>query len=568
MSGPVLLAVDVEPTLAAVERELRRRYEGSYRVICTRAADEALTTLAELSAAGEEVALVLAAHSLSEPTGGDVLERAHQLHPHARRALLVDWGDWGDVATAKAIFDLMALGRIDYFLLRPAVSPDELFHHAISGFLLEWTEARRIAPHTVSIVGDAWSGRAHELRQTLQRCAIPHAFYLSDSPDGRSALRKAAAEANPPCVILPDGKVLNNPTNREIADATGVAIDDEGTDYDVAILGAGPAGLSAAVYSASEGLDTLVVDEGGIGGQATSSSLIRNYLGFPRGISGRRLGQHAYEQAWVFGAKFRFMDGATDLGRVGDRLEVTLTDDRRVSARTVILAMGAEYRRLGVPALEALHGAGVFYGGPASEAPALAGKEAYVVGGANSAGQAALHLADYARRVTLVVRAPSLGARMSHYLVHELEAAPNVEVRLETEVIGGGGDGHLEYLELRSRGTEEHLTVPADGLFVLIGARPPTGWLPDQIARDRQGFVLTGADLAGDDRWPLERPPYLLETAMPGVFAAGDVRHGSIKRVASAVGEGSISIQLVHDLLAAERMQAAGPAMQATPPVR
>ena len=368
MPVPALLAVDAEPELASVERELRGRYEGSYRVICTAAPDEALATLTELSDAGEEVALVLAAHSLSEP-GGDVLERAHQLHPHARRGLLVGWGEWGDVTTAKAIFDLMALGRIDYFLLRPAVSPDELFHHAISGFLLEWTEARRIAPHTVRIVGDAWAGRAHELRQTLQRCAIPHAFYLTDSPDGRSALAKAGAEAEPPCVILPDGKVLNDPTNREIADATGASIDHEGKDYDVAILGAGPAGLSAAVYSASEGLDTLVADEGGIGGQATSSSLIRNYLGFPRGISGRRLGQQAYEQAWVFGARFSFMHRATDIGRVGDRLVVTLTGDRRVFARAVILAMGAEYRRLDVPALESLHGAGVFSAGPLRRLP-------------------------------------------------------------------------------------------------------------------------------------------------------------------------------------------------------
>lgn len=568
MPAPVLLAVDVEPALADVERELRSRYEGSYRVICTGAPDEALEALTELAEAGDEVALVLAAHSLSESTGGDVLERAHQLHPHARRALLIGWGDWGDVEAAKTIFDLMGLGRIDYYLLRPAVSPDELFHHAVSGFLLEWTEARRIAPHTIRIVGDGRAGRAHELRQTLQRCAIPHAFYLSDSPDGRSALAKAGAEARPPCVILPDGTVMNNPTNREIADATGVSIDHEGRDYDIVILGAGPAGLSAAVYAASEGLDTLVVDEGGIGGQATSSALIRNYLGFPRGVSGRRLGQHAYEQAWVFGAKFIFMHRATELGRVGDQLVVTLADARRVSARAVILAMGAEYRTLGIPALEDLQGAGVFYGGPVSEAPAMAGKDAYVVGGANSAGQAALHLADYARSVTLIVRAASLGARMSHYLVQELEAAPNVEVRLDTEVVGGGGDGHLEYLDLRSRATEERSRVSADGLFVLIGARPPTEWLPDDIATDGRGFVLTGADVGDDHRWPLERPPALFETAMPGVFAAGDIRHGSIKRVASAVGEGSITIQLVHDLFAAERMRAAEPSLQEAPPAR
>jgi thioredoxin reductase (NADPH) len=566
MPVPALLAVDADPALGHVERELRNRYEGSYRVICTTSPDEALATLTRLSEDGEEVALVLAGQWFSQTTGGELLERAHELHPHARRGLLVAWGEWGHLPTAKAIFDLMALGRIDYFVLRPAVSPDELFHHAISSFLLEWTEARRVAPHTVRIVGEAWAGRAHELRRTLQSCAIPHAFYLSESREGRSALAKAGRGAQLPCVILPDGKVLNNPTNREIADATGASIDHEGDAFDVAIVGAGPAGLAAAVYGASEGLDTLVVDEGGIGGQATSSSLIRNYLGFPRGVSGRRLAQQAYEQAWVFGAKFTFMHAVTDLGRVGDRLLVTLSDDRRVRARAVILATGAAYRRLGVPGLGSLNGAGVFYGGPVSEAPAMGGKDAYIVGGANSAGQAALHLADYARRVTLVVRARSLGARMSQYLVHELEAAPNVEVRLDTEVVAGGGDGRLQYLDLRRNTTGEHETVPADGLFVLVGARPRTDWLPEQIARDEQGFLLTGADLADDHRWPLERRPSLLETSMPGVFASGDVRHGSVKRVASAVGEGSIAIQLVHSLFEADRLEAGRPAIGAAPP--
>jgi thioredoxin reductase (NADPH) len=567
MPFPALLAVDADPGLGDIERELRSRYEGSYRVICTASPDEALATLTELSDAGEEVALVLAGQSLSEPTGGELLERARQLHPHARRGLLVAWGDWGDLPTAKAIYDLMALGRIDYFVLRPAALPDELFHHAISSFLLEWTEARRIAPHTVRIVGEAWAGRAHELRNALQSCAIPHAFYLSESKEGRSVLAKAGRGAQVPCVILPDGRVLNNPTDRELADATGASIDHEGAAYDVVIIGAGPAGLSAAVYGASEGLDTLVVDEGGIGGQATSSSLIRNYLGFPRGVGGRRLAQQAYEQAWIFGAKFTFMHAVSDLSRADGQLLVTLTDNRRVSARAVILAMGAAYRRLGVPALEALNGAGVFYGGPASEAPAMAGKDAYIVGGANSAGQAALHLADYARQVTLVVRGQSLSG-MSHYLVHELEAAPNVEVRVGTDVVGGGGDGRLEYLELRSDATGPPETVAADGLFVLIGARPRTDWLPEQLARDRQGFLLTGADLTDDPRWPLERHPSLLETSMPGVFASGDVRHGSVKRVASAVGEGSIAIQLVHSLFAADRLDAGRPAMEAAPPLQ
>ena len=355
-------------------------------------------------------------------------------------------------------------------------------------------------------------------------------------------------------MVLPDGRVLSDPTNTEIADATGAWIDPDRDEFDVVIVGSGPAGLSAAVYGASEGLETLVVDEGGVGGQASSSSLIRNYLGFPRGVSGRRLAEQAYEQAWVFGGYFVHMHRVDSLSRDGDRRQVTLSEGRRISARAVILATGAAYRRLGVPALETLSGAGVFYGGPASEAPAMAGKDAYIVGGANSAGQAALHLARYARQVTLVVRAQSLRAGMSDYLVKEVEATPNVEVRVGCEVVGGGGDGRLEYLVLGEGATGEEVTVTADGLFVLIGARPQTDWLPSEIARDRHGFLLTGPDLTDDHGWALDRRPLRLETSMPGVFAAGDVRHGSVKRVASAVGEGSIAIQLVHGLFTADRL--------------
>jgi thioredoxin reductase (NADPH) len=309
-------------------------------------------------------------------------------------------------------------------------------------------------------------------------------------------------------------------------------------------VGAGPAGLSAAVYCASEGLRVLVVDEGGIGGQARSSSLIRNYLGFPKGVSGSRLAEQAYEQASVFGARFVFMDRAIALARSDDRLTVSLSDGRRVTAGAVILATGATYRRLGIPSLEALAGAGVFYGGSASETPALSGKDAYVAGGGNSAGQAALHLARYARRVILVVRARSLEAGMSHYLVRAVEATPNMEVRTGTEVVGGGGEGHLRQLVLRESATGEQDTVAADALFVMIGARPHTDWLPPAIARDTRGFLLTGDELPDGSDWPLERRPYSLETSMPGVLAAGDVRCASVKRVASAVGEGAIAAPL------------------------
>jgi thioredoxin reductase (NADPH) len=307
------------------------------------------------------------------------------------------------------------------------------------------------------------------------------------------------------------------------------------------------------VYGASEGFNTLVVDEGGIGGQATSSSLIRNYLGFPRGVSGGRLSEQAYEQAWVLGANFALMQSAIGLDRADGRVRVTLSDHGPVTAQAIVLATGASYRRLGVPSLEQLNGAGVFYGGPASEAAGLKGLEVYVVGGANSAGQAALHLARYARRVTLVVRAQSLAAGMSHYLARQIDSTANVEVRLGSEVVGGGGDGWLDHLVVRTEGGDEQV-VEAQGLFLMIGARPRTDWLPPEITRDSRGFVLTGSDLADDCGWPLERSPFLLETSMPGVFAAGDVRHGAVKRVASAVGEGSIAIQQVHQFVAAERL--------------
>src|SRR5215211_2926658 len=559
MTGPVLVAVEEDAVaLREVERELRDRYARHYRVVCMRSSREASACLEDLAARGEEVALVLAGQWLLGMTGSELLEDARHLHPHAKRGLLIAWGSWGDRATGEAIFDSIAHGSVDHYVLRPSGSPDELFHQAISSLLLEWAEARRASPYTVHVVGESWSGRAYELRDTLGRCAMPHSFCLVDSNQGRALLADTDAGAKLPLVVFPDGTTLEDPSNAEIARAAGSSVDPERMDFDLVIIGAGPAGLSAAVYGASEGFNTLVVDEGGVGGQATSSSLIRNYLGFARGVSGRRLAQQAYEQAWVFGANFAFMQRVTDLRREHDGLFVTLSDSGRVRAGAVLLATGASYRRLGVPALEALNGAGVFYGGPAPEAPAMAGQDVYVLGGANSAAQAALYLARYARRVTLVVRAQSLGAGMSHYLVRQVEAAPKLQVRLGTEIIGGGGDGWLEHLVLLDHTEGREDTVDANGLFLMIGARPHTEWLPPEIDRDARGFVLTGSDLRDSHSWPLDRSPLLLETSTPGVFAAGDVRHGSVKRVASAVGEGSVAIQLLHRLSVRDRLHPRG----------
>jgi thioredoxin reductase (NADPH) len=550
MTPPVLVAVEENPdVLEEVETQLVQRYGRDYRVESTQSPDKALRTLTELRDAGADVALVLAGQSVSGALGGDLLDHVRQLHPHAKRVLLVPGNAWTDPPTAEAIRSSIALGRIDSYVLRPVAAPDEVFHAAISDFLLEWARERRLVPQTVHIVAETWSGRAYELREVFTSCAVPHSFFLADSDEGRELVAKAGPDAKLPLMVFPDGSVLSDPSDAEIAEAAGALAGLEERAFDLLIVGAGPAGLSAAVYGASEGLRVLVVDAGGIGGQARSSSLIRNYLGFGKGVSGSRLAEEAYEQASSFGASFLFMNRVTALERTGDSFDVTLSDGRHVVASVVILATGASYSRLGIDSLEDLNGAGVFYGGPASEAPALAGKEVYVLGGGNSAGQAALHLARYAGRVTILVRAPSLEAGMSHYLVQAVEAAPKVHVRTGTAVVGGGGEGHLQKLVLHQSATGEETTVAADALFVLIGARPESVWLPADIARDEYGFLLTGDDIA-TDRWPLERRPLALETSMPGVLAAGDVRHGSVKRVATAVGAGSIAVQLVQQLIA------------------
>ena len=551
MNAPLIVAVDDDPALlAAVERELRTRYAPDYRVCILSSSAEARATFEELAAADEEVALVLAAAALAGGPGAEFLGEVGRLFPHTERALLVDWDHLGDPATGDAIFEAIARGRIDHYIVRPAAPPDEQFHQAMSTFLLAWAETRRRAPHTIDVVGETWSGRAYELREVLGRCAMPHRFCLAESEEGRAIL----ADVGPrqfPLLVMPTGSVMEDPTDADIAGFAGAPIDPSGERYDLVIVGCGPTGLSAGVYGASEGLRTLVVDSGSIGGQATSSSSIRNYLGFPRGVTGADLARRAYQQAWVFGARFAFMQRVTDLSAEDDGIVVRLHTGGMVRAGAVVLATGASYRRLGVEPLEALHGAGVFYGAAASEAPLVAGEEVFIVGGANSAGQAAIHLAHYAERVTLVVRAATLEAGMSHYLVRQVEETPNIDVRTGTEVVDGGGDGWLDHLVLRNRADGGQERVGAYALFLMIGAQPHTEWLPPAIERDDTGFVVTGSELSDEALLALGRRPMPLETSVPGVLAAGDVRHGSVKRVASAVGEGSIAIQFVHRLLAA-----------------
>ena len=559
MTEPLLVAVDDDPDLlGAVEQELRDRYTPHYRILAVGSADEALAGLEQLAAEGEQVALVLAAQSSSGLTGTELLGEVRRFYPHAKRGLLLNWAGWGDPVVGEAIFDAVSRGRIDQYVIRPSRPRDEVFHQAISSFLLEWAEAQRVAPHTVHVIGETWTGRAYELRDVLERCAMPHSFTLADSEDGRALLAGREDATKLPLLLFPDGTALTDPTDADIARASGATVDPKGEEYDLVIVGCGPAGLSAAVYGASEGFRTLVIDEGGLGGQATSSSLIRNYLGFPRGISGGNLARLAYEQAWVFGANIAFMQKVTEMRREKDFIHLNLSHGGRVAARAVVLATGAAYRLLDVPALEELQGAGVFYGAASSEAPTICGRDVCVAGGANSAGQAALYLARYAKKVTLLVRASSLDAGMSHYLVRQVEATPNVEVRTGTEIVDGGGEGWLERLVLRDRASGELETVSTEGLFVMIGARPHTEWLPGEIERDTEGFVVTGMDLHEDYASSLERRPFLLETSMRGVLAVGDVRHGSVKRVASAVGEGSVAIQVVHSLFASEQLHPTG----------
>jgi thioredoxin reductase (NADPH) len=558
LTRPVLVAIDDDPgDLAHIEQELRKRYGEDYRVVCEASTEAGLEALRRLEAAGDEVAVVLANQWMPGMNGTEFLSRAHQIFPTAKRALLVAPKD---TAIREPLLQATALGHVDYYVGKPWRSPDEPFHRVVTEFLDEWTMVHRPGLVALRIVGERWSERAHEIRDLWSRSRVPLEFREVDSEEGRKLLaRWGKASDRLPVVILFDRQALVDPTNEEMVDAFaesvpfGVNIRKGQRTFDLVVLGAGPAGLAATVYGASEGLDTLVVDRETFGGQAGTSSLIRNYLGFARGISGQELAAQAYTQAWLFGASFCFARAGKVLRRVGGELAITLSDGTEVVGRAVIVATGVSYRRLDVPALKALQGTGVFYGAAVTEAQATEGREVYVVGGGNSAGQAAMHLSRYASRVTVVVRGSSLSAGMSEYLTQEIEAAENIDVLLNTRVVDGGGEGRLEHLVLEKSPSGHTKTVPAAALFVLIGAQPRTDWLPEEIVRDERGFVLTGQDLLhverGARRWSLERPPRLLETSMPGVFAVGDVRHGSVKRVASAVGEGSIAIPLIHGYL-------------------
>jgi thioredoxin reductase (NADPH) len=549
-SRPVLLAVDDDPgALTAIRQALERRYGWDYDVRCLETPTQTVEALAELRRSGVPVALVLADQWMPETTGSELQAQVRNLHPHAKRGLLVDWGAWGDPETTRAILHAMALGDIHYYVLKPSSPSDEYFHRMVTEFLHEWSRYTATVSDEIVVVGDPLFVPTHRITSMLSRSGIPHSLVVPESADGRRLLEQAGVDAGQgPVVAMRGGPILVRAGPKDVARAYGATTElGPRRDFDVIIVGAGPAGLAAAVCAASEGMETLVVEGEAIGGQAATSSLIRNYPGFPRGISGAELGQRAYQQAWVFGARFLVLCNVTGL-HVGERHTVVLSDGCEATAGAVVLATGVTYRRLGIPEVEGLQGAGVFYGASLSEGPTVTGKDAYIVGGGNSAGQAALYLARYARHVTVLVRTTSLAESMSQYLRGELESVANITVRFTTEVVSGGGDGRLERLTLRDNASGSLEEVEAAGLFVLIGARPHTDWLPEAVERDRWGFVLTDRDASGA-HWRLDRPPYPYETCVPGIFAVGDLRARSVKRVASAVGEGSVVIQHIHDLL-------------------
>jgi thioredoxin reductase (NADPH) len=542
-----LLVAENGRLLDSLAGDLGRRFGGGYQVLAERSPTAALATLERLAApGGEPVALVVTARRMEGLDGLALLLRAHELHPAAKRVLLEHRGEW---TSGEPVVRAMTLGQADYVLFWPWLPLEQFLYLPVSEFLAAWEKSRApSANEAIQIVGHQWAARSHELRDTLARVGIPYGFYTDDSPDGRGLLEHAGQDGSRlPVVLFRGGLVLVDPTHAELSAALGMRTSPAAGGCDILIVGAGPAGLAAAVYAASEGFAAQVLEPAVPGGQAGTSSHIRNYLGFPYGLSGDELTTRAVQQAWLFGADLILAQAATGLRASGDDRLVRLSDGSEIATRAVILATGVAWRRLGVPALEALNGAGVFYGAAGSEARAMRGEDVFVIGAGNSAGQAAVHLSAYAASVTIVTIDERLGAFMSDYLVQKVEATPNITVVLHTEVADGHGQGRLQGLTLRDRQSGATRTVPASAVFVLIGAEPRTDWLDGVVERDERGYVLTGRDLDG---WPLARPPLPLETSLPGVFAAGDVRYRSIKRVASAVGEGSIAVQLVHQYLA------------------
>jgi thioredoxin reductase (NADPH) len=540
---PVLMVVDHDPnSLEVVLSDLSRRFGNNFAVRGETSSEAALAAVQAMADANETVALFLV-----DDAASGFLARAQQLHPGAKRVLLVD----RDYSSTSPAVQAMTLGRADYHIVRPWADHESMYR-AMSEFLSSWTTELEPPFEEFRIVAAEGDSKALQLRDVMTRFSMPFGFYAIESEAGRRLLDQAGLDATRlPVVIRYDGKVMIDPSLPDLARAIGVSIKNDTDTCEVAIVGAGPAGLTAAVYAASEGLDTVLLEQAVSGGQAGTSPLIRNYPGFPHGINGGLLMERTCEQAWLMGAHIVFAQQAVALERRDDHRIVRLLDETELRARTVVIATGIEWRRLGVPRLEALVGSGVFYGAAVSESRAMHDQDVFIVGAGNSAGQAALDLAKHARAVTLVARGDNIAKSMSSYLVHAIESTSSVVVRHRTEVVDGAGDGALESLRLADRANDTVDEVPAAALFIMIGGEPHTQWLPDEIARDSGGYLITDRDLLAqpEGHWNYDREPLTLETSMPGVFAAGDVRQGSIKRVASAVGEGATVVRLVHEHL-------------------
>ncbi len=547
---PVLLSVDDDPeVLRAVERDLRRHYGREHRVLRAESGSAALELLERLKLRGDPVALLLSDQRMPEMTGVEFLERARPLAPDARRVLLTAYADTD--AAIRAINQV----RIHYYLMKPWDPPEQHLYPYLDDLLEDWRGAWRPTADGIRVIGNRWSPKAHTVRDFLGRNLVPFRWLDADSSPEAAELLGALGgpdRVTLPAVLFPDGEHLGDPELRALGERIGLRTRAEKPFYDLVVVGGGPAGLAASVYGASEGLHTLLVEREAPGGQAGTSSNIENYLGFPVGLTGADLARRAVAQARKFGVEILTPQEAKSVRADGPYRVLCLTDGTEVSCRVLLVTTGVDYRLLDLPGADALTGAGIYYGAAMTEALSCRDEEVYLIGGGNSAGQAAMHFARYARQVTLLCRGKSLDATMSRYLIDQIGEMRNISVLTGTRVTRVGGGERLEEITLASDGSER--AVPATALFVFIGAEPRTEWLGSMVARDEHGFLLTGPDLPRRDGrpkgWPLDREPYLLETSMPGVFAAGDVRHQSVKRVASAVGEGSIAVQFTHRFLA------------------
>lgn len=550
MGKPVLMTVDDDPGVSrAVARDLRRRYGEDFRIVRADSAADGVAALKEFKLRGEPVAAILADYRMPQMNGVEFLEQAMDLFPRARRALLTAYADTDAAIQAINVVD------VDHYLLKPWNPPEEKLYPVVDALLELWRATGDTDISETKLVGHRWSAPSYQARDFLARNAVPYRWFSVDEPEGRRLLDAAGATAEDiPLVVTPDGRSLRRPNDAEIAEAVCLSTRPSAQFYDLIVVGAGPAGLGAAVYGASEGLRTVLVERQASGGQAGQSSRIENYLGFPDGVSGAQLTDRARRQARKFGAEALSARDVVGLQARGSSRVVRFGDGSEVVAHAVVLATGVAYRALEAPGVAELIGRGIYYGSAMTEAPACAGQDVYIVGGANSAGQAAVFFSRHAARVVLLVRGESLQRSMSHYLIEQLAAISTISVRTCTEVAAATGTDHLERLTLRHTRDGHTETVATGHLFVFIGAAPFTGWLDGVVTRDSRGFVRTGPDLLVEGRrppgWPLDRDPYYLESSLPGVFVAGDVRSESVKRVASAVGEGAMAVTLVHRYLA------------------